>query len=280
MGTRIHGHMHIILGHLSQFARPVPFLVGAGKVEVHSEPKQSATLVCRLPRGIYTAGFVRENAGREEEASKEEAKPGRKKTGAFQGRRTWVQLITPVPGWADLFSLQPLQLNAVDAVQSFMRNREFATAQLLGIMHHVRKMFTGDNPLGACGVSAELLCKQIVSCELESALGRGKARVINGSFLAKAGSHTWWPHSFVVFGDGTIADVTADQFDNVPQIWFPAERARYSFMVAEDKTRVEGGQPAQADESDGTLTLFGKWQLPPPGATLLLPGGPAFFSNG
>jgi len=56
-------------------------------------------------------------------------------------------------------------------------------------------------------------------------------------FLADEKTRSWWPagyqdwahHTFLVFDDGTIADITADQFGNVPQLWWPADETRYTF---------------------------------------------------
>eukprot|EP00316_Scyphosphaera_apsteinii_P006390 CAMPEP_0119341900 /NCGR_PEP_ID=MMETSP1333-20130426/103580_1 /TAXON_ID=418940 /ORGANISM="Scyphosphaera apsteinii, Strain RCC1455" /LENGTH=84 /DNA_ID=CAMNT_0007353997 /DNA_START=7 /DNA_END=261 /DNA_ORIENTATION=+ len=54
------------------------------------------------------------------------------------------------------------------------------------------------------------------------------------------------PHSWVQFDDGSIADLTADQFDaRLPKSWWPADQARYrvgakaSIWAAVNKHREE-----------------------------------------
>merc|ERR1719210_1168785 len=67
--------------------------------------------------------------------------------------------------------------------------------------------------------------------------GHGDCQMVTGGFLAEETRRKWWPkgyedwahHTFLVFDDGSIADITADQFDDVPQLWWPADEARYTF---------------------------------------------------
>lgn len=89
-------------------------------------------------------------------------------------------------------------------------------------------------------ISAKKLCDEIYLREkasnLLARLGHGQCSVVHGSFLADTERKPWWPeeykdwayHSFVLFDDGHIADLTADQFDiSVPQLWYPADPSRY-----------------------------------------------------
>ena len=106
---------------------------------------------------------------------------------------------------------------------------------MLNAMATARARIVGaDKPRNWCFDSSNSLLAEIQARGLEAQLGRGTARVVDGAFLADptmrgAGYVDWHAHSFVVFGDGSIADCTADQFDGeVPKLWWPAEASRYS----------------------------------------------------
>ena len=123
-----------------------------------------------------------------------------------------------------------------------------AEAELRSIMAHVRSEVVGDNSAWKCEMAARALCDRIRQAGLEERLQRGKVAVARGAFVNGAplssssgylpATAAWGgsipippsgvPHAFVRFEDGTIADITADQFDRcLPSAWFPADPARY-----------------------------------------------------
>ena len=120
-----------------------------------------------------------------------------------------------------------------------------AEAELLSCMKHVRTSVVGGDPSWKCESASRELCKCIQQASgLEARLGHGKATVGKGAFLGSTTAPSFlprtsaWglvpippegvPHAFVLFEDGSIADVTADQFDaSLPPIWWPADPTRY-----------------------------------------------------
>ena len=68
--------------------------------------------------------------------------------------------------------------------------------------------------------------------QLEDELGRGRCEVVRGSFVSSFDG-ALYPHTFLRFEDGSIADLTADQFDeSLPAVWWPAEAACYQLTRA------------------------------------------------
>lgn len=147
----------------------------------------------------------------------------------------------PVPGcYVDRVRLSEVRRDAA------IKRRSLAAAELFAVMHRTRLDVTGPNPRGQCIISSHELCKDIVANGIDRHLGEGPCRVMEGSFHAKAeGIGNWERHWFVMFGNGSIADVTADQFDDVIQLWWPADATRYALWVGDQHiplTTIELGK--------------------------------------
>ena len=112
-------------------------------------------------------------------------------------------------------------------------------------MLRVRANVVGEGPSAwLCDAAAKALVREIqASSGLEERLGHGKCAFASGAFVGDGSAalpplNAWGtrivvptdgvPHAFVRFADGSIADVTADQFDeSLPKVWFPADPGRY-----------------------------------------------------
>ena len=103
-----------------------------------------------------------------------------------------------------------------------------AESALLSAMARVRSEVVGNgSSLWKCDKAAHRLCAEVQQLNLEAALGHGRCEVVGGAFLSTFDGSAM-PHAFVRFEDGSIADVTADQFDDaLPAVWWPADASRY-----------------------------------------------------
>jgi len=195
-------------------------------LEVRERPEASSTLLCVVPfRVPIVASLQEENS-------------------------EFLRMSLPLDGWVHAAEVIPVdsevrEIKGQEELLPKVPDKRMADFMLLSIMHHARRQYTGTSPLGKCIVSAAKLRDEIVlankAFDLEERLGCGSSRVVIGSFLAEVERRSWWPrgyqdwahHSFLMFEDGSIADTTADQFDDVPQIWWPADRSRYSVDTKE-----------------------------------------------
>ena len=119
-----------------------------------------------------------------------------------------------------------------------------ARAALLRVMARVRRDVVGEGadgcPLDQCFTSSLALVEALQK-RADIAAVLGEATMISGSYDAVGrakGRPSWWPddyvdwmpHSFVEFKDGTVVDVSADQFDVGQQkrAKFPTSKAPFS----------------------------------------------------
>ena len=117
-----------------------------------------------------------------------------------------------------------------------------ADAELRQLAEEVRTAFVGDNSAWQCDLAARQMVEEIQRRKgFEARLGHGSCSVGRGAFVGGNLPQTpAWPgkiipvpqsgapHTFVVFADGAILDVTADQFDpELPRVWWPADVSRY-----------------------------------------------------
>lgn len=136
--------------------------------------------------------------------------------------------------------------------------RARAALELRDLMESVRAATIGESvSTWKCNTASRALVRAIRECDgLEARLGRGSCSTVGGTFLGsridslaepqRAALHglplppSGVPHAFVVFeGDGSIADVSADQFDGeLPPCWFPADPSRYSRQKAPGWTEI------------------------------------------
>jgi len=156
-------------------------------------------------------------------------------------RQGVVELRWPVPGsWVDRNSLTEVHASAS------ISRRSLACGELFALMHQTRLDVTGPDPLGKCIISSNALCVDIVASSVDRYLGAGPCRVMQGSFRTRPNTLcAFEKHWFVMFGNGTIADVTADQFDEVIKLWYPADASRYALWVGDqhiDLTQIETGK--------------------------------------
>ena len=156
-----------------------------------------------------------------------------------------------------------------------------ALGALLGVMEAVRdevvERAADGVPLDQCFTSSQALVEALRGQALIAAR-LGRADMVSGSYDAvgtSKGRPSWWPsdyvdwmpHSFVQFEDGTLADVSADQFDvDLPRLHLiPAsaaggpEHARYAFTKDESKAarrmRFMFRQPPPRLSSDAWLAM-------------------------
>lgn len=184
-----------------------------GGVDVRLEPNVSAPLVVRLPGGTRCATRVEWVGGE------------------------WTRIALPVPGWLPTQSLagHGKEFGCVDLNRS-----GDIMVDCLCLMYHTRRQYTGYSPRHRCVVSSRMFIEELAMRERHNGmltkLGLGKPVARLGSFLAEQEHRKWWPegydgwahHTYVVFEDGSIADLTADQWDSrAPRLWFPADPHRY-----------------------------------------------------
>ncbi|CAL1132026.1 unnamed protein product [Cladocopium goreaui] len=149
----------------------------------------------------------------------------------------WAEICMPFNGYIPWASSRLCDASEV----RITKDNVPASMEILSLMYHTRRQYTGKSgPMFMDEISAKKLCDEIYLREkasnLLARLGHGQCSVVHGSFLADTERKPWWPeeykdwayHSFVLFDDGHIADLTADQFDiSVPQLWYPADPSRY-----------------------------------------------------
>jgi len=178
-------------------------------------------LVCRLPAGFPIVGTGQRAISE-------------------QDRLEFVEIKQPMHGWVLVGRVVAEHLCA-ELTMSEMA----ATSGILERMYHCRRQYTGNSPVGMSAISSMKLRDTLEMYDemfqILQKFGRGSCQVTHGAFLVDPKPHSWRPrgyedwahHSFVLFDDGTIADVTADQFDpDLPQLWWPADPARYALNDA------------------------------------------------
>jgi len=187
---------------LSQPDLPAFVVDRAAGAELRRTRERKGQVYCLLPKGVPIFGERRQGG--------------------------LVEVAWPVPGcWVEQIALS--EVRGDDKVGC----RSLGVAELFVAMHRTRLDITGPEPKGQCIVSSHALCVDIVSNGIDRMLGQGPCRVMEGSFHANTDHGVWERHWFVMFGNGTIADVTADQFDEVIQLWWPADATRYALWVGD-----------------------------------------------
>merc|ERR1719471_2852601 len=129
----------------------------------------------------------------------------------------WQRVVLPVVGWVESNRLRSVPPE--EAVEQMAQ----AEARLLEAMQQVRLMVSGPEPTGRHRISTEELKRVVKEKGLHRSMGRGSCHVVHGCFLEKG---FWVRHTWLKLGD-CIADCTADQFDAVPRLWWPADESRY-----------------------------------------------------
>jgi len=161
--------------------------------------------------------------------------------------KNFVRIVSPVFGWVSEWHVQLAPPPSAQELQAWKEefgetytDKKLIEAKadmfLISVMGNCRRTLVGDNSFATCGVAAQILQKHVEQTpNLQDSLGRGSCRVVDGSFLVRKrkGGQRWSAHSFTAFEDGSIADITADQFDKVPQLWWPADSSRYSHSPPE-----------------------------------------------
>jgi len=200
------------------------FLSGPDGAEIRAGPEPGAALVCRLPENFPMTG-----TGRWAEVESKKAK-------GEEGGKCLAEVKLPVYGWVDFEELQPAEDAEGPADPTIT-----ATCDILERMYHTRRQYTGCTPLGTSAISTMKLMDTLhlydKMFQVLKRFGHGDCQMVTGGFLAEEGRRKWWPkgyedwahHTFLVFDDGSIADITADQYDDVPQLWYPADERRYTF---------------------------------------------------
>lgn len=112
-------------------------------------------------------------------------------------------------------------------------------AALRSAMESVRRRVVGQLPGEMCFV-ASINLKEECSRQVGADSWLGRCEVVRGEFLVSGGGGSgaapqWYPHAWLQFtDDDSIADITADQFDeSLPRCWWPADRSRYATAVAD-----------------------------------------------
>ena len=154
---------------------------------------------------------------------------------------------TSVAAAVALEATPPQQMSVGEKLRlKLEQQRVAANEELIKMAVGVRSLLVGNNSAWKCEVAARALHDQIQRTRgLEARLGHGKVRLARGAFVDIPGSRSTlpdvegaWrgvpvpeggaPHAFVRFDDGSILDLTADQFDSsLPRVWWPADPARY-----------------------------------------------------
>ena len=231
-----------------------------GFAEVRAEAAEDSALVCRLQNGWLVVAV--EAAARADDVAQ----------GAL------AELLLPAPGWVRASDLRHVPACQVPALPDF--GRLLAVVEFVGLMWGTRRQYQASSPMGSCITSSKKLYDELAIRErvtqLQTRLGHGSCRVAIGSFLAEREPRPWWPrgyrdwlhHSFLVFEDGTVADITADQFDKVPQLWYPADKERYSPDVQEadrahalrhERVGLERWQELLEEDASAVSRTRSKW---------------------
>lgn len=216
------------------------------KAEVRESVDDSSSLICILPLGSLVEYVLEE-------------KPYRSDVETSKAARFC--LTNPVYGWIDINHLAPvpqfedekdMDLNlpwpwrTIDWKRlSFSIGpwqRAVTRHVFFALFHHVRLTFVKEKQpsLGFCGFCSQWALEALNACIETGAFVHydngetfspwTKWRVVNGGFSKRESPTVVLTHSYLVCDDdGSIADITADQFGKeYPQIWWPADPARYS----------------------------------------------------
>lgn len=192
----------------------IVYKVADDQVKTYASPDSTAALICHLLRGMIA--FTTDSC--------------------VQG--DWIQVRLPLNCWvrAEHVQIQHVQIQQQPLELLFH-------AHMILIMQTTRMQHTGVSPRHMCITSSRKLCEEIELTRLIpddqklQEAGHGTCRSHLGSFQAETHPREWWPpgyeswsyHTFVLFEDGSIADLTADQWDpSAPQLSWPADPSRYS----------------------------------------------------
>lgn len=147
----------------------------------------------------------------------------------------WVEIMDPAYGWVRASAIEGGMGHGYQAQRNFG-----AECSLLRRMYHTRRQYTGNSPVCLSAISSQKLFDTLTMYDemfqILDKIGRGNCQVTHGGFLVDQTQRKWWPpgyedwahHSFLLFDDGSIADITADQFNScLPQLWWPADLGRY-----------------------------------------------------
>mmetsp|Transcript_79929 Transcript_79929/g.235117 ORF Transcript_79929/g.235117 Transcript_79929/m.235117 type:complete len:340 (+) Transcript_79929:1035-2054(+) len=139
-------------------------------------------------------------------------------------RQGTVEVKWPVAGcFVDRSALGELHSGAA------IERKSMGAAELFAVMHRIRQEVARPSSRGQCVLASNYLHQDIKEYEIDRQLGQGGCRIVEGSFHAKSdGIGNWEKHWYVMFDDNSIADVTADQFDDVIKLWWPADPKRYA----------------------------------------------------
>lgn len=175
------------------------FRVVADRARIWGDADKDDVLMAQLPRGmmVRVSGVVQ----------------SRWHEGHRALSRRW-NVRLPFVGWVDEEAVEMLTDSPVF---------DWWCTRFWSTVYHVRQEFAGKLPMGMCGLAALKLREQFHSAMRDIIEdGRlGPATVVNGSFLVETEARPWWPpgyrdwhhHSFLQFADGSILDITADQFE-------------------------------------------------------------------
>ena len=181
---------------------------------VHVEPNHQSRLAAQLPAGTPIRGRSSSAAGDSDADSANYA--------------DWMQLEQPIRGW-----IRNSDVHACEDGSS-ISDQAACTAALFAAMQASRDEAVGSrSPMGKCKVASQRLLGLLNDQpSLERALKSLNLYPVeyrHGGFASppEPDFRRWHAHAFLLFADGSIGDLTSDQFGG-PQLAWPADERRYN----------------------------------------------------
>ena len=183
---------------------------------VHVEPNHQSRLAAQLPAGTPIRGRSSSAAGDSDAG------------GDSANYADWMQLEQPIRGW-----IRNSDVHACEDGSS-ISDQAACTAALFAAMQASRDEAVGSrSPMGKCKVASQRLLGLLNDQpSLERALKSLNLYPVeyrHGGFASppEPDFRRWHAHAFLLFADGSIGDLTSDQFGG-PQLAWPADERRYN----------------------------------------------------